>query len=177
MREMDDAFLEEYLDGELTGEEIRLVEQRIATDAAWAARLANLRRLRTLRQAVYKTYRPSEAQAAALARVTLEQSYARQYAPLATIGAPQLWLKRATMIAACLLISVGSFLVGNRMRNAAPAAQTIGYTVNIQLPDGQKLTQTFASYQQAERFVQTYQADSGSVTVSPPPVQASAGVF
>ncbi len=182
MRAMSDQLLEEYLDGELTGDELQQVEALAAADSAVAARLTALRRMRQHRRAALDTYRPSAAESAALARLALERSYIAEYAPLATLGGQsRRWLKWAAGIAACLLISVGSFLAGNRMGSATGAeALRTGYTVKIESPDGQTLSQTFATYRQAQRFVQTYQVDQatgGSVSMNPPAAQAASGVF
>ena len=180
MREINQNFLEQYLDGELDSTESRILEEQLAGDAALAARVAALRSQRALRREAMETYQPTESEASALAKKMMEQFHLMEYAPLERLHAhePALrWLKRSAVIAACLLIGVGSFLAGRQNARSGPIA---GYTVHIQMPGGETISQTFRSYQQARRFVQIYQVDQQASAPTATPSTASfntQGVF
>lgn len=192
MRETDYITLELYLDGELPEAEKSALEQRLSADQALAQALAHLKQARALRTTALQTYMPDAAQSHRLALQALNYCRENQYSPIGRIlesNSAGVWFKRAGMVAACLLLAVGSFLAGRG--SAAPAAQSasarasssiVGYTVQISTPSGQVVSQRFATYQQAKAFAQTYTADEQAVSnqsVAAPQVASASntGVF
>jgi anti-sigma factor RsiW len=192
MRETDYITLELYLDGELPEAEKSALEQRLAADETLAQALAHLKQARALRMAALQTYMPDAIESHRLAQQALTFCRENQYSPIGRILESSLtgvWFKRMGMAAACLLIAAGSYWAGRgsvvpaTQRASAPASSSIiGYTVQISTPSGQVVSQTFATYQQAKAFAQTYTADEQAVsnqsTATPQVASASnTGVF
>ncbi len=192
MRETDYITLELYLDGELPAADRAAVEQRLAGDAQLTEALSHLKQARALRAAALQSYMPDAAESHRLAENALAFCHENQYAPVGRIlqsTTGGMWIKRIGMAAACLLIAASSYWAGrgsvvpSAPSNSAPAASSIiGYTVQISTPNGQVVSQTFATYQQAKQFAQTYtaneQAVSSQTTATPQVASASnTGVF
>jgi anti-sigma factor RsiW len=192
MRETDYITLELYLDGELPAADGAALENRLAGDAQLAEALGHLKQARALRLAALQTYVPDAVEAHRLAENALAFCQERQYAPVGRImqsTAGRLWIKRIGMAAACLLIAASSYWAGRgsmaqsvQSLSAPAASSIIGYTVQISTPSGQVVSQTFATYQQAKQFAQTYtaneQAVSSQSTAAPQVASASnTGVF
>jgi hypothetical protein len=192
MRETDYSTLELYLDGELPETEKNTLEQRLKSDARLAEALTRMQQAYTLRTAAWKTYMPDSDETHRLANDALAYCHEHQYSPLGRImevSAVSVWIKRAGLAAACLLIAAGSYWAGRSSvasgtsQATAPATSSIiGYTVQISTPSGQVVSQTFATYQQAREFAQAYTADEQAVssqsTATPQLASAaSTGVF
>jgi anti-sigma factor RsiW len=192
MRETDYITLDLYLDGELPDAEKAVLEERLVSDLTLAQALAHLKQARVLRLAALQTYVPDAAESHRMAEQAMAFCRENQYSPIGRIlesNASTIWLKRLGMAAACLLIAVGSYWAGrgsvsstSRAALAPASSSIIGYTVQISTPSGQVVSQTFATYQQAKAFAQTYTADEQAVsnqsTAAPQVASASnTGVF
>lgn len=174
MRETQYITLELYLDGELPAKDRAELEQRLAVDTQLSEALAHLKQARALRLAALRTYMPDAAEARRLAKNAIAFCHEHQYSPLERIFQSHtsgVWIKRMGMAAACVLIAVSSYWAGRGSVTSAtqtamaPAASSIiGYTVKISTPSGQVVSQTFATYQQAKDFAQTYTADERAVS-------------
>ncbi|MGC9258510.1 MAG: hypothetical protein ACP5I8_00320 [Phycisphaerae bacterium] len=192
MRETDYITLELYLDGELPTAEKNALEQCLRSDTQLAQMLTRLQQARALRAEALQTYMPDADEAHRLAVEALAYCRENQYSPIGRImeaNAAHVWSKRVGLAAACLLIAAGSYWAGRGSvvpeapRATVPASSSIiGYTVQISTPSGQIVSQTFATYQQAKEFAQTYTADQRAVssqsTATPQVASAaSTGVF
>ncbi len=130
----------------------------LAQDDQGRAALDRLVHQQRLSRAAMAGYAPTPTEAAVLARRVLEHCYEMEFAPAGHIEPSSdlsilRWLKRASIVAACLVIGVGCFLAG-RGSAASPAVR---YAVEIQTPGGETVSQTFSSYEQAQRFYRSYQ--------------------
>ncbi len=160
MNELTNELLEAYVDGELTPARRAEIDAIVAGDADSRRRLDNLLRQQQLCRDALAGYTPTTAEAAVLARRAIEHCYEMELAPVARIDANDdyaalRWIKRAAMVAACLLIGTVCFLAG-RGSISTPAAP-VRYAVEIQTPSGETVSQTFSSYEQAQRFYRNYQ--------------------
>ncbi len=171
MRETQYITLELYLDGELSTQERAELEQQLAEDTQLAEALAHLKQARSLRRAALQTYMPDATEARRLAANAIAFCHEHQYSPLQRIFtsySSSVWSRRIGLAAACVLIAVSSYWAGRG--SVLPATQTatassiVGYTVKISTPSGQIVSQTFATYQQAKDFAQTYTADEQAVS-------------
>ena len=158
MKKLTNELLEAYLDGELSPEQKADVDSLLAHDAQGRAALDRLVHQQRLCRAAMAGYAPTPTEAAALAHRALEYCHEMEFAPAGYIERDSdlsitRWLKRASMVAACLVIGVGCFLAG-RGSAASPAVR---YAVEIQTPGGETVSQTFSSYEQAQRFYRSYQ--------------------
>ena len=184
MINMTHELLEAYLDGEMTPDQKLEVDALLAQDAAWRETFRRMEHQRAVCRTAMASYTPTPTAAGVLARRMLEHCYEMEFAPVGRIAEKGntaiRWVKRASVLAACLVIGVGCFLAG-RGSIAAPAVR---YAVEIQTPGGETVSQTFSSYEQAQRFYHTYQlskqsvpTNNGNGPVRETMAMASQGVF
>ncbi len=171
---MDIKVLQEYLDGELSGQARAQVEAQVAGDPTLAALVNKLRQQRDMRRQVWESYLPAEEEAHHLATDCLAQLREQAYAPLkvsfASSGVGR-ELRRAALAAACLLIGVGGYVAGRASSGAAAttasnASRSTQYVVRIEMPGGESVSQTFTDYAAAQKFARGYLADHGSTAQS-----------
>lgn len=167
------------LDGELTADQQRDLDQRLAQDPDFAARFAHEKAMRNLRALAWRLDMPSEDEARRQSVLVLSAMHgAGTVAPTRFIK----FLRISAAAAVLALTAVGGFLAG-RAKPMAPAAVTstpiVGYTVDITLSDGTRVSQTFTTFQQAEKFVRAYRLEQKlAPRKSTPKVQvASEGIF
>ncbi len=167
------------LDGELTADQQRELDQRLAEDAAFAARFTHEKAMRNLRELAWRLDMPSDDEAQRQSALVLSAMHgAGTVAPTRIIK----FLRISAAAAVLALTAVGGFLAG-RAKPMAPAAVTstpiVGYTVDITLHDGTRVSQTFTTFQQAEKFVRAYRLEQKlAPRKSTPKVQvASEGIF
>ncbi len=158
MKKLTNELLEAYLDGELSPAQKSDIEMVLAQNPEDRAALDRLIDQQTLCRAAMASYAPTPTEATVLARRAIEHCYEMEFAPAWNIERGNdhsilRWLKRAAVVAACLVIGVGCFLAG-RGSAASPAVR---YAVEIQTPGGETVSQTFSSYEQAQRFYRSYQ--------------------
>lgn len=163
MKKLTNELLEAYLDGELSSAQKANIESMLTQDAEGRAELDRLIHQQSLCRAAMTGYAPSPMEAAALARRAMELCYEMEFAPVGKIQRDSdisilRWIKRASVAAACLVIGAGCFLAG-RGSIASPAVR---YAVEIQTPGGETVSQTFSSYEQAQRFYRSYQLSKQS---------------
>jgi|GEM_PF-6083784 anti-sigma factor RsiW len=174
-----DEMISLAIDGELTLEQQRQVDQRLADDPEFAARYAHAEAMRKLRQLAWQMDMPSDVEAQRHSAVVLAAMHEAGNAHTVKI----IKLLRISAAAAVLVLTaVGGFMVG-RAKPMAPASATsapiVGYTVDITLNDGTRVSQTFTTFQQAEKFVRAYRLEQKlAPRQSAPKVQvASEGIF
>ncbi len=156
----DRSTIEEYLDGELPVDQSRRLEAMVANNALAQDLIAQVRKQRHDREQVWTSYEPSEAQTARLVEEFLHKI--RTGSDVAIVPAEGLiisikrmrWLKRAAAIAACVAIGVSGFALGRFgfTPHAASTTTAPGYTVRVELPNGETVSQNFRSYSDAKKF-------------------------
>lgn len=167
------------LDGELTADEQHELDRRLAENPSWAARLGHDKALRNLRKLAWQLDMPSDDQTQRQTESVLDAMH--EATAVGTVRMVR--LLRITAAAAVLaLTAVGGFMVG-RAKPMAPAMVTstpiVGYTVDITMRNGSRVSQTFTTFQQAEKFVRAYRLEQKlAPPESTPKVQvASEGIF
>ena len=156
----DRSTIEEYLDGELPMEQIRQFEAMVANNPPAQDLIAQVRKQRHDRERVWISYEPSEAQTARLVDQFLHKIHTEGNVPVTPadgliISSKRMWwLKRAAAIAACLAIGAGGFAVGRFgfTTHTTNATTAPGYTVRVELPNGETVSQNFRSYSDAKKF-------------------------
>lgn len=170
--------IDSILDGEVTPEQQREID-RLSGDPVFAARLAREKSLRELRRLAWQMDVPTQIEADRQTAATLAAMHAAAGAgPVKIIK----FLRVSAAAAVLVLTAVGGFLVGRaKPMTPAPATPTpiVGYTVDITMQNGTRVSQTFTTFQQAEKFVQTYRLEQKlAPRRSTPKVQvASEGIF
>jgi anti-sigma factor RsiW len=171
---IDLRLLEEYVDGALGAEEAARVELAVREDAAAAKQLAKVREAQAFRMAALRGYDPDEEEARQLAGIWMDEF---REAPVATIRPVMVWAKRLALVAAGLLIAVGSFYGGQMSKSGGSVTQVAEvkatapakvWVVEVQQSDGAVATQEFASYEEAQKFAKD---------MAQPVVQVAGGVF
>jgi hypothetical protein len=115
--ERDDAMLETlnaYLDGELSTDEARRVETRLADDPAWAAELRRLERAWDLLDYLPKIEAPAD-----FTQSTVEMIAVSAAADLAAVERPRprrRWFDVALLTAGALAAALGGYLTIDRLR-------------------------------------------------------------
>ncbi|NNM86509.1 MAG: hypothetical protein HKL96_12235 [Phycisphaerales bacterium] len=156
----DRSSIEEYLDGELPLDQIRQFEAMVANNPLAQDLIAQVRKQRHDREQVWRSYEPSEAQTARLVDEFLYKIHTGSNAPAVPadgliISIKRMrWLKRTAAIAACLAIGASGFALGRLgfTPHAANAMAAPGYTVRVELPNGETVSQNFRSYSDAKKF-------------------------
>ncbi len=114
--------LDEYLDGQLASSQVAAVDQELRTNPSATQLVAQMRRERALRQAAFKGFEPSAAEAAHFAARCLAEFKDAQHAPIARIG-PRTILRWSGAIAAGLILMIGCFMAGRTsVTTPAPVA-------------------------------------------------------
>ena len=164
------------LDGDVSAQE-RAEIDRLAADPRFAALLAREKSLRELRRLAWQLDVPSEEEARHRTELTLSALHGASGSNQARIIK---FLRVSAAAAVLALTAAGGFLVG-RAKPMAPATSTpiVGYTVDITMQNGTRVSQTFTTFQQAEKFVRAYRLEQKlAPSRSTPKVQvASEGIF
>lgn len=173
-----EKLIHSMLDGDVSAQEQQEID-RLAADPRFAALLARETSLRELRKLAWQLNVPSEEEARHRTELTLS---AMRNA--STAGQVRIikFLRVSAAAAVLALTAAGGFLVGRAKPMAqTPAAATpiVGYTVDITMQNGTRVSQTFTTFQQAEKFVQAYRLEQKlAPSRSTPKVQvASEGIF
>ena len=168
------------LDGNATAQQQHEIDQ-LAGRSEFAALLAREKSLRELRKLAWQLDIPSEDEARRETEDLIAAMHTSSDANASQVRIIK-FLRVSAAAAVLALTAAGGYLVG-RAKPMAPAHATktpiVGYTVDITMQNGTRVSQTFTTFQQAEKFVQAYRLEQKlSPSRSTPKVQvASEGVF
>lgn len=154
------ASLDQYLDGEMSPEQIALVDAEVRANPVAANLLERMRRERALRAAAMSTYMPKPVEVTSIMQGlqgAFDEAEERGVGPIAKIGPMRGWMVRTAAVAAMLVIAAGAFWVGRATSPSdnGAAVASVPYIVHVVSSDGAITTHEFASLPEAKMFAQT----------------------